>query len=306
MIIINRVYPIDSGLTAKKKKGVICMKKKVIAGAVVVLLMCALGVAQALAAGAAPAAGESAPPGWPAFVENGEMPGGRHGAMFGWNPDMTDEEKAEMEAGMEAAMVQREEKLKAFIESLNDEQKVAFNELFGEKGCMFGAMEGEGSGFAGKPQFRQRGEGGWDKPGAPGAPGGMRWELSEEEMAQMEAALLQQQEKLTAFMQTLNEEQKALYEAMAPKMIKPSEGQPPMMLDEAAITAIKEASEAFLASLTEEQKALYEEIMGGRFHIFRLPDETGADAGTADARLQQNMNRGRGMNFGAGEYSINI
>ena len=162
------------------------MKRKVIAGAVVVLMICALGVVQALAAGGAPAAGESAPPGWQAFAENGEMSGGGHRAMFGWNPDMTDEEKAEMEAGMEAAWAQREEKLKSFIESLNDEQKAAFDELFGEKGCMFGFAGGEESGFAGKPQFRQRGEGGWDKPGAPGAPGGMRWELSEEEMAQME------------------------------------------------------------------------------------------------------------------------
>ena len=268
------------------------MKRTIIAGAVVVFLICAIGAVQAVAAGLAPAAGD-ATPGRQPFAVAGDLPGGRFEAGIGWGEEPSAEEIAEREA----AWAQRGEKLKAFIESLTEEQKAAFDELFGGISSTPDAAE---PGFGGRPQFRHKGGGGRENPGAPG---GLRRELSEEERTQMEAARLQCEEKLATFLQTLSSEQKALYEAMTPQIDKPAAGQPPARLDENAFAAMKEAREAFIASLSEMQKALYDEIMSGPFYRFRQPGQPIEDAGPADARLQKH---GRNTDFGADAQSIYI
>ena len=89
-----------------------------------VVLICAAAT-QVFAFGGGPAMDGSPRHGLPPSGESfeagkiPEAPGGPH-------REITDEEKAKMEA----MMAEREEKLNAFIASLSEEQKAAFNELF--------------------------------------------------------------------------------------------------------------------------------------------------------------------------------
>jgi len=105
--------------------------------------------------------------------------------------------------------------------------------------------------------------------------------LTDEQKAQMKSAREEYKEKLDAFVNSLTDEQKALYDAMRPgraKFDRParrdhtkfdratntdrSDGrQRRYKSDEAAVTVMKEKREAFIASLNDNQKAAYDEIM---------------------------------------------
>jgi hypothetical protein len=111
-----------------------------------------------------------------------------------------------------------------------------------------------------------------------GTPGGLRKELSDDEKAQIEAERKLHEEKREAFINSLTEAQKALYEAMAPQIAKPAEGQPPAPPDKQEVQSMKEKQEAFIASLTEEQKTAYDELFprpgsmpAQREHLLRNP-----------------------------------
>ena len=90
--------------------------------------------------------------------------------------------------------------------------------------------------------------------------------MTDEQKAHMEAVHTAHTENLNAFLQSLTDAQKALYEAMKPQVAKPDEGQRPEKPDEASMKAamqqMKENQEAFIASLSEAQKTLYDELFG--------------------------------------------
>ena len=130
-----------------------------------------------------------------------------------------------------------------------------------------------------RPAFGERPEGMPERPargerpeGMPEKPDGMQGErfggrhggkfggMTDEQKAQMEAARAEREEKVNAFLASLSDEQKALYNDMMPQFTKPTEGQSPAKPDESAMQAMKEKQEAFVASLTEAQKAAYDEL----------------------------------------------
>ncbi|MDR1755202.1 MAG: hypothetical protein LBR74_09980 [Eubacterium sp.] len=119
------------------------MKKRLIAGICAALLICLVGAAHVLAAGAEGLAKNSLPPGresrfegvsggmvsgqMPAMPEGTEamMPARMGGGPNGFGKELTDEQKAEMET----ARAEREEKLNAFTNALSDEQKALYQAM---------------------------------------------------------------------------------------------------------------------------------------------------------------------------------
>ena len=107
------------------------------------------------------------------------------------------------------------------------------------------------------------------REGMPGAYGGLRKELTDEEIAQIETERIEREEKISAFVETLSSEQKNLYDAAVPTQTekqqfeRPSQGQP-TKADETVIAEILQKRDAFVASLTESQKATYLELFGTR------------------------------------------
>ena len=268
--------------------------KKQITCIFAVVLICSMGV-QALAFGGSPVPNGSPPQGWPPpeeSVEAGAMAGAprgdRHGLFQardefnGERPEAPNSQSGEMSdeyrAKIEAIMAEREEKLAAFVLSLSAEQKALFEAMAPqmvkpEEGqqpvkpdeaamkAMSEACEALKSSLseAQKAVFDEL----FEKQNRSFAmSGGQHREMSDEERAKMEAAIAEREEKLAAFVLSLTAEQKALFEAMAPQMVKPEEGQQPVKPDEAIMAAMKTNQEAFSASLSEAQKTIYDELFG--------------------------------------------
>jgi hypothetical protein len=86
-------------------------------------------------------------------------------------------------------------------------------------------------------------------------------EPDEEQLAQMEEAIAEREASLTAFVEGLTAEQKALYDAMMPVM--PADGEEFVKPDETAMQEMRANREAFLASLSDEQKETFESLHFG-------------------------------------------
>ena len=112
--------------------------------------------------------------------------------------------------------------------------------------------------------------------GFPGMSRGFRGNISDEDRQRMEAAVTEHKEKLEAFIASLSDEQKALFESIAPKIEKPADGQFPSRPDGSELKSIKEKYDAFVASLSEAQKAAYDELFRAGGFGFGMPGAKGA------------------------------
>jgi hypothetical protein len=221
----------------------------------------------------APLPDNAAPP------DNVELPDGA--APEDAAPDkFSDDVKARIEAAMaerEAERAEYEAELEAFIDSLSEEQKAAFDKLFGNipaRRFDMGGGEGDegGENAAGDPFGGESGNFnfGGRFPDMPKMP----------DRAEMEAKAAQFQEKLEAFKDLLTDEQKAELDALT--QLKPQDGKFGMRIDEEELAAIKERWEAFVNSLTDEQKDAYDEIFGSGGGVFAFRSREPEDGGDGE------------------------
>jgi len=244
------------------------MRKDLLAVIGAVVLICFIATASVLAATSTGTGANTAgqPSATGQQLDANGMPGGSDGICKGMmgkdGQALTDEQKAQMEA----ARAQREEKVNAFVATLNDDQKALYDAMApvkpadGQKqakpdDAALAAMKEKQDAFVASLTDDQKTT--YNELFAKrGGRGGFPQEMTAEQKAQMDAARAQREEKVNAFVATLNDDQKALYDAMTP--VKPTDGQKPAKPDQAAMTAMKEKRDAFIQSLTDDQKAVYD------------------------------------------------
>ena len=245
------------------------MRKRLMTCICLALIVCTIGASQVYAAAGSVLRGKTL----------GERPEGIPDAANVFHWELTDEQKARMED----VRIQREEKLNAFINSLSSEQKSLYDAMMPAK-----PIEGQQRskpGDAAMNEIKQKQEAFlaslsesqkavyeelFAKP--------HNKELSDEQKSQMEYGRKQHEEKLNLFINSLNSDQKVLYEAMLPTKLV--EGQQRAKPDDAIMEGLKQRREAFIDSLSESQKTEYEELFAKQFHPFgNLGDSNGVDKG---------------------------
>ena len=180
----------------------------------------------------------------------------------------------------------------ALVFSIGSAQALAEPGGFSIKGFPAAMGQQFGEKAEGEHNEKQQGVRGEKPEGMPGAPGGfLREEFTDSDKAEMEAARAEREGKIQAFINSLNSEQKALYEGMTP--VKPAEGQQPARPDETTLAAMREKQETFIASLSDSQKAAYDELFarhGGSHQMGMKNDETKADMEAMRVQYEEKMN----------------
>ncbi len=228
------------------------MKKRWIAAVAALTLVCTMGASQAFAADETAASNAAAT----------GSPGMRRGMHM---LELTDEQKAQMET----ERAEREAKLEAFSEGLNDEQKVLFDAMQPEKSTdserperdetAIAEMKAQHDAFVATLTEEQKALLEAAQPTRPATANGERPEKPDE--ATMEAARAEKEAKLDAFIESLTDEQKAAWDALRPTKPETAREKPDEAAMESARAEKETKREAFLASLTDEQKAEWESLM---------------------------------------------